>query len=55
MGSWRECIRMHFFQELQGGGFLCEVQQKIGLDDIDFLVESKGKIEEYEANGVAHR
>ena len=26
-----------------------------GLDDIDFLVESKGKIEEYEANGVAHR
>jgi len=25
------------------------------LDDIDFLVESKGKIEEYEANGVAHR
>ncbi len=26
-----------------------------GLDDIDFLVQSKEKIEEYEANGMAHR
>ena len=26
-----------------------------GLDDIDFLVQSKEKIEEYEANGMAHQ